>query len=410
MASKSSSPGPNPTTMLPTKQARSRKAANPAKTVDGDPGRAGSAGGIVLEKEQRAKKNTKGSTEKLSTKPLPDPVAKDAAPEAGSTVNKPRRKPRKLNKEPISTSTTESKTEPSSELEAIKSRVRGLEAKVEELYKTGTDARPARSPRRRGKGRKGSSSTQVPTVPTNTASNAAKVQEIEDDEEQEEADEELVRLEGELEVARQDLEAYRPRNRRAISQDDDDDDVEEIPREGDGMEDNESASSRHVTLSGSYRIPLPTNVSLDDVKTIQSGVSAAQNVARGFLEQRRAAAALREQQSPMPKASTPQASSTPKRPKPRAVSSSMEVAVDNSTGKQSWSEWIGGYSVAISRAVNKIEHEAAMESQNIGSASAGKRPTQTNRTASAPTSKKSTGGKRSAPKAKLNSEIQGLIS
>ncbi|KAF1921464.1 hypothetical protein BDU57DRAFT_510279 [Ampelomyces quisqualis] len=32
-------------------------------------------------------------------------------------------------------------------------------------------------------------------------------------------------------------------------------------------------------------------------------------------------------------------------------------------GKQSWSEWVGGYSVAISRAVKTIEHEAAVENQ-----------------------------------------------
>lgn len=394
----------------------------------------------MLEKEKRGKKSTKASTEKPAANPPPSPAVKDTAPEAGSAVNKPRRKPRKLNKEPTSTSTVEPKTaESPSELEALKSRVRGLEAKVEDLYKTSSaDTRPARSPRRRGKGRKGSSTTQVPTI--STTSNApknstAKVQEIDDDaaEEQEEAaDEELVRLEGELEVARQDLEAYRPRtNRRTITQDDDeDDDVEEIPRGGDGTtEGNEnpgaSNNNRHVTLSGSYRIPLPTNVSLDDVKTIQSGVSAAQNVARGFLEQRRATAALREQQnpspSPKPKASTSSTSSTSQAaskrppPQPRAVSSSMEVAVDNSGGKQSWSEWIGGYSVAISRAVNKIEHEAAVESLNAGSG-AGRTPGRTasaKANASATTKKKSSavGSKKVGTKAKGGSgEMQGLMS
>ncbi|KAJ4362372.1 hypothetical protein N0V83_010465 [Neocucurbitaria cava] len=413
--------------------------------MDSESGRAGSAGGIVLEKEQRAKKSTKASTEKPATNPPPSPAVKGTAPEVGSAVNKPRRKPRKLNKEPISTSTVEPKTgESPSELEALKSRVRGLEAKVEDLYKTSSaDTRPARSPRRRGKGRKGSSTTQVPTISTtNAAKNStAKVQELDDDvEEQEEAaDEELVRLEGELEVARQDLEAYRPRtNGRTVSQEDDDeDDVEEIPRGGgDGTTAGNESNNRHVTLSGSYRIPLPTNVSLDDVKTIQSGVSAAQNVARGFLEQRRAAATLREQQnpSPKPKASTPSSSQSassapkPKRPSgPRAVSSSMEVAVDNSGGKQSWSEWIGGYSVAISRAVNKIEHEAAVESQNVGSGSgsaggsagAGSRRTaaagrtvNANANALATTKKKSAGGtKKVGTKAKGSSgEMQGLMS
>ena len=417
MASKSSSPGPNPTTTAPAKQARSRKAANPTQVVQSNTGRAGSAGGVVLEKEKGAKST---DTAKPATKAPANSVVKDAAPDATSTANKARRKPRKLNKEPKSTpvqkganaSIIEPKTEPTSELEAIKSRVRGLEAKVEELYKSGADTRTARSPRRRGKGRKGSSATQVPTVNSTTTNNVPKVQELDDDDDddEEEADEELVRLEGELEVARQDLEAYRPYNRRTTSQEaDDDDDVEEIARDADGME-NKSVGNRHVTLSGSYRIPLPTNVSMDDVKHIQSGVSAAQNVARGFLEQRRAAAAVREQQTPAPKASKSQASSTPRRPQPKAMSSSMEVAVDNSAGKQSWSEWIGGYSVAISRAVNKIEHEAAVESQNAASTSMGKKPSQASRTANAPTSKKTTGSKRSAPKGKLSSEVQQLMS
>ncbi|KAF1847036.1 uncharacterized protein K460DRAFT_363149 [Cucurbitaria berberidis CBS 394.84] len=406
MASKPLSPGPTSTTTSSAKQARSRKAASSSQSMEGNAGRAGSAGGIVLEKDQGVKST---STAKLATKAPSNLAVKDVASEATTTANKPRRKPRKLNKEPtstpaqqaVNTSTLERKPEPTSELEALKSRVRGLEAKVEELYNTGGDVRPARSPRRRGKGRKGSSATQVPTI-----NNAAKVQEVEDDEE--EADEELVRLEGELEVARQDLESFRPRNKRTVSQEDDD--VEEIPRSGEGLEENKGVGNRHVTLSGSYRIPLPTNVSMDDVKTIQSGVSAAQSVARGFLDQRRAAAALREQQTPISKASNSQASSAPKRPKPKSMSSSMEVSVDNSAGKQSWSDWIGGYSVAISRAVNKIEHEAAVESQNAGGASAAKAPAQTGRTGSAPSSKKNVGGRRSAPKAKVGNEAQELMS
>ena len=48
----------------------------------------------------------------------------------------------------------------------------------------------------------------------------------------------------------------------------------------------------------------------------------------------------------------------------------MEIA-EVGGGKQSWSEWIGGYSVAISRAVKNIEHEAAVESQRAGNAGTG---------------------------------------
>lgn len=408
MATKSQSPGPNPTTTQPVKQARSRKAQTQNVSAQANVGRAGSAGGIVLEKDIKGK-STSTSTPKTATLQSP-------APNEASTPIKPRRKPRKLNKDSAPETAQNSSTSASTkkdtdttanvELEELKSRVRGLEAKVEQLYNSG-DVRGGRSPRRRGKGRKGSSSTQVPTVST-VANSAAKVQEIGDEEE--EADEELVRLEGELEVARQDLEAYRPRNRRTISQDTDN--VEEIHRSGVGLEDTANNNNRHVTLSGSYRIPLPTNVSLDDVKNIQSGVSAAQNVARSFLEQRRAAAALREQQNP-PAQPTSAPSRSAKAAMPRAMSSSMDVTVatDGEEGKQSWGEWIGGYSMAITRAVKNIEHEAAMESQKVATGSTSKKPAHTARTTSAPTSKKNNGAKRPGAKTKLSSDqVQGLMS
>jgi hypothetical protein len=177
--------------------------------------------------------------------------------------------------------------------------------------------------------------------------------------------EELVRLEGELEVARQDLAAFRPKGKRAMSNTTyagEDGDVEEISREESGTGSG-TGNGRHVTLSGSYRIPLPATINPSDVKTIQSGVSAAQNVARSFLEQRRAAAVKSS-----PSASSPNPTSKPAskaaRPTPKSVSSSLEIAeVSHDDGKKSWSEWIGGYSVAISRAVKNIEHEAVMESQ-----------------------------------------------
>ncbi|KAH7384159.1 hypothetical protein DE146DRAFT_622847 [Phaeosphaeria sp. MPI-PUGE-AT-0046c] len=356
MASKSSSPGPNATTTTPApKQARSRKAAPPQAEV----GRAGSAGGIVLEREKE-KKPKKPST---ASKPAPVQEAVDNA--ASKT---PKRKPRKLNKEPTSTTPasaskdTATPIEPptATEIEALKSRVRGLEAKVEELYKSGSLDRSGRSPRRRGKGRKSSSQQQVPTL--SNVNVKAKSPEIDDDveeigrgnvvEDTDDQDDELVRLEGELEVARQDLAAFRPRSRRANTKtqaddDDDEEDVEDLPRDDTSPS---SAGNRHVTLSGSYRIPLPASVSVDDVRNIQSGVSAAQNVARSFLEQRRAAGAKQPASA---------------RPAPKSVSSSMEIA-EVGGGKQSWSEWIGGYSVAISRAVKNIEHEAAVESQAAG--------------------------------------------
>jgi hypothetical protein len=294
---------------------------------------------------------------------------KEAAP-AAATSTKPRRKPRKLNKEPTpastpttATATAKSPPDPTLELEALKSRIRSLEAKVEDLYKS-TDTRPgpgaARSPRRRGKGRKNSSSNTTATL--GTLSRAP-----DDVDDEAEADEELTRLEGELDTARRDLANYRPRSsRRPASSSsnngpsaaavDDGDFVEEIPRaaaQSDGTD-------RHVTLSGSYRIPLPASVNMDDVKTIQSGVSAAQSVARRVLEQRRAAASS--------SASASVSSSPGVKQSASPASSAVEIAPAGAVAaeKKGWGEWIGGYSMAISRAVKSIEHEAAMEAQRQG--------------------------------------------
>jgi hypothetical protein len=204
---------------------------------------------------------------------------------------------------------------------------------------------------------------QVPTLASTKANNEEDdVEEIGrgDGHEGEGGVEELVRLEGELESARQDLAAFRPRQTRK----DEEDDVEEIEREDMGRE----KANRHVTLSGSYRIPLPASVSVDDVRQIQSGVSAAQNVARSFLEQRRAAATLNSSQNASVQST---AKAKAGRPVPKSVSSTMEVVpIDEEGGKKSWSEWIGGYSVAISRAVRNIEHEAGVESQPAGGNSA----------------------------------------
>ncbi|EUC47329.1 hypothetical protein COCMIDRAFT_3742 [Bipolaris oryzae ATCC 44560] len=406
MGSKSASPGPSAKPAAPIKQTRSRKGTPPSQA---EQGRAGSAGGVVL---------PKGKVARASTSPAKKTTAAAVRPTVNTTaaeVKTPRRKPRKLNKSPTSTPissppsptrTNISKGSPSSsELEALKARVRELEAKVEELYKTGatSDARAGRSPRRRGKGRKGSTTTvQLTRTNTNTSDasvNNPRVQEVVDPDE-EDADEELVRLEGELEVARQDLEHYRPRTRRAKS--DETEYVEEIPRRAS----NGGGTERQVTLSGSYRIPIPASVNLEDVQTIKSGVSAAQNVARSFLEQRRAAAAAARasqdtQSSPSSASAKVPASKT--RPQ-RSMSSNLEVAVDNRNGKQSWSDWIGGYSMAITRAVSKIEHEAAVEAQMARGNGSGARRT------SVPTSKKMA-GKRPAARATLSGEqVHGLMS
>ncbi|KAJ4290595.1 hypothetical protein N0V90_010813 [Kalmusia sp. IMI 367209] len=355
MASKSQSPGPNPTTSQP-KQARSRKAATQGE--QNAAGRAGSAGGIVLEKEKAVKKATTSipiTTPKGATQVAAPPQAKDqdtANTTTSTGPNRQRRRPRKLNREPIATDDASNTaaagastaSAPTAELEALKSRVRGLEAKVEELYKS-------------SEGRKNSSAQATPTLSTAAATAAP---------EDEEADEELDRLEDELETARRDLEVYqpriRPRGKRSTSGNADE--IEEIPRRASGVEEALDTEGRQVTLSGSYRIPLPSKLNMEDVKTIQSGVSAAQNVVRSCLEQRRAAQAARSSNP-----TTPSARSTMATPKPSRKTSSMEISKE--TEGKSWGEWFGGYSVAISRAVKNIEAEAAIESQRQASSTAG---------------------------------------
>lgn len=354
MSTKPQTPVPSSTAAAPLKQARSRKAANPEPSTTG---RAGSAGGVVLEKEA-AKKLPAPKVGPAQTK---DAKTQDAKQDA------PKKKPRKLNKDPTSTAPPTTTTKngipaEAAELEALKSRVRGLEARVEELYKTAPSPAAPRSPRRRGKGRKNSSSTTTATL-GNLSQN--RKQEDQGQVVEEEADEELVRLEDELDTARHDLALYnptssRPRTRPSASEDTEY--VEEIPREKPGVS---VGSDRQVTLSGSYRIPLPATLNPEDVKTIQSGVSAAQNVARSFLDQRRASQALRNAQTDA--GPPPSTSSTPSASKARKKKENIEPELQLSTdagGKQSWGEWIGGYSVAISRAVKNIEHEAAMEAQS----------------------------------------------
>lgn len=392
MSAKAQSPGPSATTSQATKQARSRKAAVPGG--QSAVGRAGSAGGVVLEKEKEAVKKTTGSgsasapasaTTKTAKRQVEQgaaasPTAKDKEATDATTStgpNRQRRRPRKLNRDAptddapsastsTSTSTPAPAVPPTAELEALKSRVRGLEAKVEDLYKS-ADSRP-RSPRRRGKGRKTSSTQSIPTLHSTTNNTTAA-------EEHEEADEEILRAEQELESARHDLELYqpprsstRPKNRRVHTVDDDDeDDVEDIPRDaGEQMFD---AEGRQVTLSGSYRIPLPATLKMEDVKTIQSGVSAAQSVARSFLEQRRASQAATATQSSGKR--TASGSGT------KAGGKRVGVEVSKETEGKSWGEWFGGYSVAISRAVKNLEAEAVVEGPGQGASTrrgAGKRP------------------------------------
>ena len=376
MTTKPQPSAPTANTAAP-KPPRSRRAATAGDVAAA--GRAGSAGGVVLEREN-PKKAASGSSAKTTKPP--------AAAAADSKDAQPKRKPRKLNKEP-SPATKDTPVPPASteakELEALKSRVRGLEAKVEELYQSspsvaaggGGGGAAARSPRRRGKGRKSSSATATATLgglarekeKENQSPNQVPSLGDDDEEEEEEAEEELGRLQDELETARQHLALFHPsststppgqnpraRARRGAAEEGEE--VEEVPRERPGAE-------RQVTLSGSYRIPLPTSLNAEDVRTIQSGVAAAQNVARSFLDQRRAGRG----------ALADGGGSTGAKPRMERAQGAEGCAGARETegGKVGWGEWIGGYSVAISRAVKRIEHEAAVEAQRPGG-KRGKRP------------------------------------
>ncbi|KAF2468966.1 uncharacterized protein BDR25DRAFT_372854 [Lindgomyces ingoldianus] len=369
MPLKPQTPGPNPTA-LPSApfSSRSRKLDKDTKAGSG---RAGSAGGIVLSIEQKGgKEKEKGDMSSTANVTGAPPPKDTVGP--GSGPSRQRRRPRKLNKEPVgqnantnappasmSAATNDVTTAAAStiELEALKSRVRGLEAKVEDLYKSGADIRGARSPRRRGKGRKGSAEQQ-PTITSATATDENPIGKVE---EIEEGGEELSKLEGELDVARQDLESYRrlrPRNIRLNSGDTEY--IEEIPRDWTPTtEDTVDTGDRQITLTGSYRIPLPSTVSMADVKSIQSGVSAVQNVARSFLEQRRAPQAVQGQEKT---SQPPRPRTTTRTGRGKPASTVKDVAIE-ANGGQTWGEWFGGYSMAISRAVKNIEAETAIESQ-----------------------------------------------
>lgn len=284
-------------------------------------------------------------------------------PNAPATTGPNRkRRPRKLNKdrpadgaagsEPSNAANNEGEGAVNHELEALKSRVRGLEAKVEELYKTS----PGRSPRRRGKGRKGSNQAQPADPAPANAADAATAEAANEAE--------LQRLEGELASARQDLAtASRPSRQRPARTASGGDDVEEVPRlNGPAVEGDKDGKA--VTLRGSYRIPLPASVSMSDVRNIQSGIASAHAVARGFLDARRADA-------------------------PRSPPRRNSAGGGGGQG-QSWSEWFGAYSMSITRAVKITEADEALEP--AGQRSAAKRPVAGPRRASAPGAGAKAGG------------------
>jgi hypothetical protein len=204
--------------------------------------RAGSEGGVLLPSNYD---NTPGSL---------DPTAKTGpAPR--------RRRPKKLNcnGDGVNAAAPAAKRKDPGinvEVEELKSRVRGIEAQVQELLHRPVPAN--KSPRRRLRHQKGQESEPV---------------------------DEMEKLQRDLESARGELANLRTRSTAAEAQDDEEE-VEEMPRLQEPSLERPQLPNRAVTLSGSYRIPLPTSVRNDDLLAIQRGITSAQNVARSFLDSR----------------------------------------------------------------------------------------------------------------------------
>lgn len=276
-----------------------------------------------------------------------------------------RRKPRKLNQKRSTNTAEESQPAPlyskeaspepvNNEIEALKGRVRELEGQVRELYER-PQSFTGRSPRRRGKGRKGSQDALG--IPG----------------------EELTKLQEELVTAQNDLATLRakaattpkpesarsdqarmgtppptstaqkpdaaPRKRwrkkrQPVSVPISDDEVEDVPRSDiPGVEEVDAgAPNKAVTLSGNYKIKLPDNLNMRDVRAIQDGVTSVSNVARTIAANRASAAANR----------APQA-----------------AEADGEGRGKSWGQWFGSYSQSIARLMHNVEADAAMESTPI---------------------------------------------
>ncbi|KAF2426169.1 hypothetical protein EJ08DRAFT_700083 [Tothia fuscella] len=212
------------------------------------------------------------------------------------------------------TSTKPQAQEINTEVEALKSRVIEIEAQVQELLLRPT---PIKTPRRRQRHQKGQEPEPEPDLSP-------------------EPQDEMKGLQRDLESARGDLAKLRSKAREIQTENvmqEEDEDIEEIPRlQGPGLE---KRSSKQVTLSGSYRIPIPTAVSEHDLASIQRGISSAQNIARSFLDSRtedkREAAETRSQELDAPQSGS------------------------------SWVKWIGGYSMSIVRAVDNVKLSSRLE-------------------------------------------------
>lgn len=190
------------------------------------------------------------------------------------------------------------------EVEALKSKVREIEAQVQEILRRPTSQGPARSARRRTRHQKistvgdvGEPDEQVERTENWRMEGAAK---------------ELQRLQGELEVAQEDLVSLKRRKdkKRApgvqvqvmeptSSQVDNEDGVEDITRTHDPeviQVPRPRPLGRSVTLTGAYRLPIPVGVSDAELDAISRGIKSAQTIARSFIDASAAASHRTQQQ------------------------------------------------------------------------------------------------------------------
>lgn len=289
----------------------------------------------ILEENRRGKRTELSSVRReLEAGGVPLEI-KDMNTSAGRGSGR-RRRPKKLagqvkekeispdSQNPPDRTTTADKAVPSHavmsiEVEELKSKVREIEAQVQEILLRPQG--PTKSARRRLRNQKlrGHKQDEEKQAEANENVQAAGS----------EARVELERLQKELAEAQNELACLRAKRSTVIKEEEGD--VEDIPRlEEPSLEAGRLRPlSRSVTLSGNYKIPIPIDVSFADLDAIGKGIRTAQSIARSVLDAH----------------------------KDRPL---VERAARDQSS-ESWSEWLGGYSVSIARAVNNLQLTSNMQ-------------------------------------------------
>lgn len=126
-----------------------------------------------------------------------------------------------------------------------------------------------------------------------------------------------------------------------------DEEIEEIPR-SEGPKCENTSEKRTVSLTGNYKIPLPAALTTEDVRAIQSGITAAGSVAREITAAIRGSGQQGEGQEIHSRAQTQFQSGnrgTPQSPR-------------------SWSALLSDCGKLVANAANAIEMDAAVEARN----------------------------------------------